>query len=372
MAYVSSKNSQGEEEEPYLSKESGEILPTDSGLNTNIAQPQKQEKGGSPFQDISRYLSQNQPQAQRLASQLGENVVQFGNQARNDITNSGNTFNTDVTSGTTPLNQGVINQVAHNPTGLFTFPQPPPPPPPAPPRQHGHGAQNSPTPSGGPIRVQPPVQVNLNHTRNPRPPTLPPPVVPNTGVPGINNQGLFDQFEAQRNAQYTGPTDITQQQGYQTAQNDINAANTQGQNLQSDTGRMDMLNNLYGSNYNSPGVTNFDNQLLQTAPAQNILSQSIGQNADLNPEIQDLATQAAQRVQGAQDTEAGARNAVDTAFFGPQGTYPAFQQDLQHRLTAAQQLYQQPNLTPQQIATQDDYNKLQALNQLLGTNYGIG
>src|SRR5882757_9847055 len=104
MAYALNSQEQEDENKPFTTPSSGEI-PMESSFGSPLTrQSQPQEKGGTPFADISRYISQNEPQAQRLASQVGQGIVQSGNTARGDLANEGNTFNTAVTAGTTPLN----------------------------------------------------------------------------------------------------------------------------------------------------------------------------------------------------------------------------------------------------------------------------
>lgn len=207
-----------------------------------------ENRGGSQFADVSRYLTQNRDASNRLASKIGNQAVTAGNQARSDIAGVQNSFNQAANSSVIPYNQDVANRAATNPMSFFNYNYVT--------QTKGHGPKH-------PAQSQ---------------------VVQGTTPTGVADQAALDQFNAMKNASYTGPTDLTGQQGYGTAvANAQKAANITGQ-LGTDIGRSDLLQGMYGGKTNV-GASALDRLLLGGGDSMNILNQAAANNQGIGSAV---------------------------------------------------------------------------------------
>lgn len=140
-------------------------------------------------------------------------------------------------------------------------------------------------------------------------------------------------FNAQKNATYSGPTDVTAFAGYGDTNNAVNNANTAVQQTGSEAGRNTLLQNQYqnsSANGYNQGENNLDQLLLENSPgAQAALQPLQSKWANLNTALGDTVTAGNAAAQAGQATTAQtAQSAGDAA-------------------TQAQQAYEQ-NLTSQE------------------------
>jgi hypothetical protein len=383
-------------QQPGLTSASGEIIGGNTG-NPGAAQAapaMPANSGGSQFPDVSRYLSQNAQQGKRLAAKVGGNVVQAGNQARNlaseqagKLNNATQSFNQNLTANkVAPANQNIINRAASNPTSFFQ------------PMARDPGRGGFPT-----ATATQPYPTKQYAAPGGRMIDAPAQSTASFGGPlQIEDQAGLDQFKGMRDAAYKGPSELGYDGDYQGLDQSVSAASDATGKAKTDSGRLDLLRSLYGGGVNSPGVANLDNFLLRGSGAQNVIGRAAAQNAG----VEGLGT-AARSAESAAETDAlgkakaendaatGVRNQVQDAFLGPQGAYTQFDQGYDARLSQAQQdakktvnQYFGHSLNPDQqvpeteairnellglnnVASQDDYDKLQAINELLGSNYGF-
>lgn len=157
----------------------------------------------------------------------------------------------------------------------------------------------------------------------------------NNAITGAQNlkagQSLDDNtanaFNAQKNATYGGPTDVTGFDGYTDAQKNINTASTAVGQTGSEAGRNVLLQNQYKdasvNGYNQ-GENNLDQLLLENSPgAQAALQPLQSKWANLNNALGSTVTTGnAAAQQGIQTTAATAKAAADAATQA-QGGYEA-------------------------------------------------
>jgi hypothetical protein len=173
------------------------------------------------FQDISRYLSQNRQGAQRMGSQLANQVTQAGNQAQTNLAGTQTDFNNQVRSGT--------------PQPVAPTPQVAPAPVPAQQAQVWQGNK------GGNQNKRNQNIVNmLSQGAAPMAPQAPQPV---------------------QMTPYAGPTDLSQGAGFADTQKSIQDALGLSKQATTDAGRSDMLQSLYGGG-RGYGVSALDSALL--------------------------------------------------------------------------------------------------------------
>lgn len=398
MAYASLNNQNDDELNPSLSNEEGNLVSGQgaggmAASGGNQAQPaQPQDKGGSQFPDISRYLSQNEAGGKRLASQYAGKVATQGNEARQGVTNLQNAFNTQATA--IPVNETVKQQAVQAPKSFFNepaqtqqgpnVPQPLPQTTPVFDTHNYETAQNIPyytsqaNPDPGPAGPNPahPAYVYnpINFQSQVTAPTAPAPVA---------NQPGFNALQAMLHAKYEGPQNLAGMSGYADTQAAVQKAAQLGPESTTDQGRRDMLRSMYGNRTVSPGVANLDNLLLQAQGPQKVLRGISDKNADIPGLLAQANTASGERAKSVTDLDAQTAQSVLAALTG---RYQDFDTDYQKRLAdakAAEQMQEAITIPrharddhtvfnrPTNVATEDDYQILQALNQLLGSNYGL-
>ena len=320
-------------------------------LPTEEEKKKKANAGGSQFADVSAYLSQNKPQAQRLASSIGQNVVQAGNQARQSLGNTQNTFNQQLQTSRVPYNENLANRAATDPRSFYS--QPPPVQADTKKQKSGPGGNRGGnqfvgaqylTQGGNPSGGKKGRFENLMPSIAQQPQAAP------------NPQDVLD-FQKMRDAQYKGPMDLTGVEGYQDAVGQEANAADMTQNLGNEIGLQDLLANLTGRSSNP-----LDQALLGGSQAQGILQNSGLQNADI-PGMTNLANENAMtQATGAQTEADNTRGQIDKSIYGPQGALPTLQEKADQK--GGGKGWKQNQAQYQQT--------LEALNKLMGTDYQYG
>lgn len=227
------------------------------GANPAPASTPKPSSSGS-WTNLDSYLGANADQATSMGQQIAQSVNNAGNQAQTDVNNLSSNFTADV-------NKNVVNQ---NPDAVNTA-------------------------------ISDASALTAGQTLS------------------AEDQQAFNQ---QANASYSGPTDVTSYNGYNQAQQDVNAATQKAAATKTEAGRATLLNDQYGntSQYGyTLGENNLDQLLLQNSGgAQAALEPLADQWSSLNGAINNSVQNGAQEVQTAQNTNqataAAATNALDT------------------------------------------------------------
>lgn len=312
-----------------------------AGVNAGV------DRGGSSFPDISRYLSQNRDAANRTASRIGNQVTSQASDARARLADARNQFGQQVQAGTPQYDPNLINQAKSDPASLFQYQQPP-----APQMKNKGGKQNNASNYGNMVPF-------LSGQKSSNPINYTDPNVAFTA----NDPNQISQFQNALSAQYTGPTELTDQQGYSDIVNSLQGANEQAVQTQSDVGRMDLLNDLYGAPGTRGGVSMLDNLLLKSGDAGNVLNRSTQGIEGLNAEFSDTEAQAAADATKAFDDTESARNSLNEEFLGEGGIAPSFLEEVRTGAEGIRSRNKKDDYYNQNSA------RLRALNELLGTEF---
>jgi len=317
-------------------------------------------RGGSQFSDISRYINQNKQAGERYASQLGGQAIneaqaartKADQDARQRLGEAESSFGQAVNKNSVPYNQDLVNRVAADPRSLYQFPS------------------VVPKPQAKPLKKW---QINILR-KDPTAGVLTSKSIPQAYTPEGDyatpkNQADIDAFRAIKDAKYEGPTDLQGQTGYTDAENAI-------QNVFGAAGN---ANPTYAGRGPSVGAIGLDSALLRRSGAANILSgaQNIvgGENQRVGESLQGLLSSANTRAkeqagsaasQLAQGSEA-ANEAVS-------GILPGINKSIDDRVTAERAQYiksAQPLLGRENVTNEEDYQKLAALNALMGSQYTL-
>jgi hypothetical protein len=223
-----------------------------------------------------------------------------------------------------------------------------------------------------------------------------------------NNPQAAQQFQSVLNAKYTGPNslqDLTGNQNYNNLQNQAQSATTEANQTQNESGRMNLLNQMFGNSKYAGGQRTLDQLFLQNSPqaqqqfAQsqqqaNTASQGLNQAQQQSQAVaqnyaqqaQNMSQQAQQGLtasgSGLQNTvnqevaSANASGAYQNALSGVQNNYqldPSLASKLgvsgntTYGVDLSQYLAQAAPATAANAATAQDYAKFSALQQLQGT-----
>lgn len=314
----------------YLPKrrdDSGSIAPaapTGTGPGPSLSPVQQPartapvpQKGGSNlgYVDINRYMSQNRQQAGDLAERIGQNVLNQSNQARTGIRNAGQQFGQEVGAGTVNFNKPLLERSVKDPTSIVDWeragPNYVPPAPPSeeyvPTDKRGKGGNQHGTGKGGSNKTPPAPPVPAEG----QPITMP------STANEIKDQPAFDEFQKQYNAQYTGPQDVRLQDYYQPVLEDISNAQRSSALIGTESGRKELIGNLYNEPIRAPGMWSLDNLLLQQKNPRYILEQAQGGAVDLPNVLDTMNTDAAAKVQQGEKISDLTRLGYRTAFMGP-------------------------------------------------------
>lgn len=310
----------------------------------------KVQKGGSQFADVSQYLSANQPQAKRLASQVGQGVVNAGNQARQSAGAVQQKFNENVQTNTVPYNQGVAQKAMQDQRSFFQGYQP-----------IQQAPQN--TKDWQAMRKQTNQQIggggkfgNLSHYLS-QGGKQPIPVVPPSPITPTNTDDIA-AFQAMQSGEYAGPQSLAEDAGYADALAREQEAAKMTANLGTEVGRQDLLSGLYEG---GRGGSALDQLLLGGSDAQGILGNVATQNADIPGALEGANEQSIATADTAEATNAATRDKFNQEIGGSlQGL-----QDQQAQL--ANQRGGGWKRAQRQTQQMDIQQRLDALNRLMGT-----
>lgn len=381
MAYIAGRPyDEAENQAPTgtasLTAESGQFSPSsqNESVRTGSA-PVGQDRGGSAAPNVSKYLQANAPQAQRLASRIGQSIVSQGNQARSDLNQAQSQFNQGVSPYEGGVNQDILNRASRDPLSLFNWNGQQATPAPAATQARQNRPQNGQRPQHNyAYNIQ---QAQPQQGARPRGHQRQQPQQPAQNPwmpPTVRDQGAVDYLTNLRNQTYQGPQGLSGE-AYTRAQSGAAAANNASQALQSDEGRLAALRAISGQqhySYMPTGGNYLDNALLQGRGAQGVLNQAASQNADLsNMGAADTAAQA--RAQAAQANLGANQAALQGAF---SNAYPNYQADIAARQAAANAAQRGGhgrgrNQAAPSVVNDEDRARIYALNQLMGTNYAV-
>lgn len=367
MATVANFNTDNDTDDQSKTTTSGQGLttpasapPSTSGQSGSAAPQAPTSNSSGNFQNIGKYINANKDFNSANGGLAGNVTSGINNQAQNqqqNIQGAQNTFNQQAQSNVNSFNNlGAVNQAATDPYGFIQ-----------------------------------------------------------------NNPNGVQQVQAAENAQYTGPQGFQDLSGSQNL-NNLSAQNQNLNNLsketQSQSGQFNLLKNMVSSPTYTSGQQSLDQAIMSSAPgAQKAFVQARGEASQAGQNLnsaQQQAQQAAQQNQQlAQQVGSTAKSTLNNAVGGVGNDINTTLQNLQNsNSTAAQQAandlyynnlsgtdltalgnnsatsplasagswyglspdqvaqYVSGNtaVTAQQAATQDQYNKIAALNQLLGNN----
>lgn len=154
----------------------------------------------------------------------------------------------------------------------------------------------------------------------------------------VKNQGNVDAFKSLYNNQYTGPNNFESSQPYANINDQVNQAVQNTGMLNTQSGLTSYLNNYLGGANKTQGMQNLDTLLLQRSPeARQAISNAAapykGLTNMLANKMQEADTNVANAKKSAQDNAASVQN----QFIGQGGVIPSFQNDLNQRVSSAQQ-----------------------------------
>src|SRR4030095_9727880 len=169
-------------------------------------------RGGGQFSDISRYISQNAPQAKRLASNVGSGIVKQGQESeakiRENLNKAQGGFNQALTQGTPQFDQNLINQATSDPTSLVkkevSAKRESEISPPNRPKHYQKWMDTVEGKTGLKVHADPYVQQLYNAQ--------------------AADPAQFDALSAMRNAMYQGPAGLEGQEGYDAARSELQRA----------------------------------------------------------------------------------------------------------------------------------------------------
>lgn len=316
-------------------------------LPTEEEKKKQANAGGSTMADPSRYISQNQPGAQRLASSIGNNVVQAGNQARQANQNVQQNFSQQVQSSRVPYNEAVANRAAADPRSFYNYQRPEIP------QSQERGTrgkqQNQQRGSGRFKNMMPMIAQNAQNAQTPA---------------AVVSQEDIEAFNQMRQGNYAGPQDLTGIEGYGNLAAQEAAATDAAANTATDVGREDLL-----SSFTNKPVNPLDSMLLGTGPSLGILGDAAAQNkgiaglSDLNNE------KAISEALAAKQANMEGASKIDKMMFGPEGAFNT----LKDRYSSiANQKGGGSKRQAREIQKQDYAQQLEALNRLMGTDYKLG
>lgn len=309
----SSAQQQSQTQTPPTTSGGGGVASAGGGSGAPAAPAAPKPSSSGSWTNLDSYLNANNDQATSMGQQIAQSVNNVGTKAQNDISNLGSGFTSAVKQHTVDQNPDAVAQAIKNATSLTA---------------------------------------------------------------GSNLSSEDQQaFNAQANADYAGPKDVTSFDGYSQTQQDVNAANQAAKATQSEAGRGSLLKDQYGnaSQYGyTQGETNLDQLLLQNSEgAKSALNPLADKWSSLNGALNNTVSTGGAQVQQAtntnQATSAAAKNSLGTATQDFQTKLNAGLATLQQTDTDAYNKIvadlQSGNLSPEELAltgiNQEDHNYLQ-------------
>lgn len=313
---------------------------------TEEEKKQKANAGGSQFADASQYISQNQPQAQRLASNIGNNIVQQGNVARQNNQNVQQNFSQQVQSSRIPYNEAIANRAAADPRSFYTYQRSTVPVA----QPNGNKGKKG---GGNRFKNMMPMiaQQNTQAVEAPVNPV---------------SEADIASFQKMQKGEYAGPQDLTGIEGYGNLSAQENAAAQAAENVGSEVGREDLLKSVTGKPINA-----LDAMLLGGGQAQSILGGAAAQNDGIDGLSALNNEKAIAEALAAKQANAQGAAKIDEMMFGPQGAFNNLK-DMYTQTTKKTPGGGKDRRAIQTAQKQDYAQQLDALNRLMGTKYTLG
>ena len=399
MAYVSKKKQDEDQARPsdILSASSGLIgtspgTPTSQVATNQPVQPTRINRGGSQFPDISQFLQANEPQAQRMAAQMSQNIVREGSEARQALRDLQGKFDKSVAKNRVDVDKDLLARAKADPTQFFGYQsQTMPTDNLGRPiidwrryrddfgRRGGRGPKGASGRGRGPKRrgKAPDWARYLSQDRSGsgrKDRYLPPDPDRDPGKGAVTDKKAVDDIQKMLGAEYKGPEALKDQEGYKDMVNELIEATDAANKATTDMGRLDLLRQMYGTDSQRGGVSALDNMLLGTGGAQNILGDAAERTANVESIVSQAEKDAMADVKAAQEATLGARQAATEAFTGKEGALPSlFEQygqnvadvDAMRENMRGRDRREWRGYTP----STEEMMRLDALNQLLGQNY---
>ena len=327
------------------------MFPEDEELKPKV------QKGGSQFADVSAYLNANKQQGQRLASTVGQNVMDASNKARQSNSGLQQKFNEKVQTNTVPYNQGLAQKAMQDPRSFFQGYQPI--------QQAPQNAKDWQA-----MRKQTNQQIspkgkfgNLSHYlsqggKKPIPIVPPQPTAPEPITP--TNPDDIAAFQAMQNANYAGPQSLADDASYGDALAQEQEAAKMISGLGNEVGRQDLLSGLYEG---GRGGSALDQLLLGSGEAQGILGNIATQNADISGALEGANEQSIATADAAEATNAATRDKFNQEIGGSLQGLQSQQAELAKKRGGPQWKRQQ-----REAQSIDVQQRLDALNRLMGIN----
>jgi len=409
MAFVANLN---EKEEAGLSAQpnspaSGQIVTQAQGATGTPSAPTG-STGGSQFPDIGSYISKNKAASDRLAANVGQNIVNQGSQAQQGLNTAQNTYNQNVQDNTVQANQGVLDDATGNYGGLFDYTAPEPPPPPAQAVIPQAGQDSNKKADANRLIFNPDGMPDYNvgnylaqeqygddekkgpgdqeddddnKDKKVKPPKYVMPDIPAPDLPPTANQAAFDALGQMLNAEFQGPTNLANQEGFGDVSQAVVDASGLANQTGTQTGRADLLQGVYGDQGQRSGVSALDNLLLGGANSQNILNQSASPYSGLEDMLSTALTDAEATGLGGLDTTTATQQAAMDSIYGEggylgdlQGDYSDFmanqmEEKYRGRKETPEHYEHLLGLNAQTTQGQELDERLRAINELLGSDY---
>ncbi len=148
----------------------------------------------------------------------------------------------------------------------------------------------------------------------------------------IKNSADFDKFKHQRDAQYTGPGSFSESQDYANLSNSVKTAQEKAKGIDTQAGRKSYLYEI--GNNPTAGVVSLDDLLIGQDPnARQKLTQSAEQFNTLAPSLESETKNLSDKLANARAQTEQAKTGVQNRFLGENGVVPAFDKDLQGRVS---------------------------------------
>ena len=373
---------------------SGGVMTAGSGKTNQVAEAPTKENTGAGITDINKYLDANRQKIQRLSTDVG-NVIQGDiDTARTGISGAGSQFKQDVNTGTVNLDQDVFDR-AKNEYTANAIPQPAKP-----------AEQN--TFAGEIPGTQPDVKL-------PTPQYTTPggdggasgwvnPAAPEQATEGptsfLGDEDAVARFREMYGANYAGPNEIAGKEYYNEALTNANKAIRTKDLVNSGAGIQELIarSQENGSGRYSRGVLDLDQALIGADEASMNTLRGIAGGSDVADRLKAMQELAATQVLEGKETTADTRAAMMEEFdVGREGAeiatradelkaqareeYDAKLKSLAEEYDIGETLndatgeayfdrdkYEQINKF--NTATQEDYDRLNALEELTGVQSG--
>ena len=338
MAYVYQDPSQEEEEQKKIAGTSGvgtTFGTKSSGVSATVPQtpPQGTNAPKSQFTDINAYLEANKPQSSVMGQQIGSQVSQQSDLAKQQAEQANKQYQQDVFGGTPQITDEEVEWAKNNP------------------EEYSDGYQNvyqnrtndieyqkehkplAPNPSAAPE------DTTEQHHFGYREPTEQEQQYVNKGIgvnPYVKPENMHpEQFQAAAAGTYSGPNEIENQGYYTQALSQANKANQQEEAALTNQGRIQVLQGIEKNP--TTGITQLNNMLVNQNPETiaNLTNtiKGLGSPTDyLNQQAGQASQYATQQKSNLQNIS----NKIQAEFLGQGGAIPQLRNKVEGEVAAKQ------------------------------------